>query len=234
MVYICSFHILFYIYIGLECLNPMKIKNFASSVVMSADQIRRFVRLRQVSLVNLGLVFITAVSGAFVAGNDAGRAYNTFPRMLEAIPRPDGLDPSIPHDSGPWFPSKDVLLEMNPLYRNFFENTATVQLNHRTLATVTLTSIWASYVPLRFGGKGAVIPAPASDVLNAGQFNYKTLPRLTQVGLTAMTHMSAVQVGLGISALLMYVPTSLGVLHQVRETNSAVHCVLFTSLIYFV
>lgn len=30
-----------------------------------------------------GVAFITAVSGAFVAGNDAGRCYNCFPKMTE-------------------------------------------------------------------------------------------------------------------------------------------------------
>ena len=30
-----------------------------------------------------GVAFVTAVSGAFVAGNDAGRCYNYFPKMTE-------------------------------------------------------------------------------------------------------------------------------------------------------
>lgn len=30
-----------------------------------------------------GVAFVTAVSGAFVAGNDAGRCYNCFPKMTE-------------------------------------------------------------------------------------------------------------------------------------------------------
>nr|XP_011458283.1 PREDICTED: cytochrome c oxidase assembly protein COX15-like isoform X2 [Fragaria vesca subsp. vesca] len=70
------------------------------------------------------LVGITAISGAFVAGNDAGDAYNTFPRMGDR-----------------WIP-EDVF-DMKPLIRNFFENTSAVQADHRILATATLISIVA-------------------------------------------------------------------------------------------
>lgn len=54
------------------------------------------------------LVGLTALSGAFVAGNDAGRAFNTFPKMGDT-----------------WIP-EDVLA-LRPLLKNFFENTSTVQ-----------------------------------------------------------------------------------------------------------
>lgn len=58
------------------------------------------------------LVGVTAVSGAFVAGMDAGHAYNTWPQM-----------------NGQWFPDEYFAL---PGFRNFFENTAAVQFNHRS------------------------------------------------------------------------------------------------------
>ena len=48
------------------------------------------------------LVFVTILSGAFVAGNDAGLAYNTFPLMAERIVPPD-------------------IFLVEPLWRNFFE-----------------------------------------------------------------------------------------------------------------
>ncbi|TXG46635.1 hypothetical protein EZV62_027868 [Acer yangbiense] len=54
------------------------------------------------------IVGITAISGAFVAGNGAGRAYNTFPKMGDT-----------------WI--LDDIFDMKPLIRNFFENTSTVQ-----------------------------------------------------------------------------------------------------------
>lgn len=181
---------------ALDCINPLKIKDFAQSVVLTKNQISRFVGLRRVALLNGGLIFCTAVSGAFVAGNDAGRAYNTFPKMIEA-------DEATPN--GAWFPDKEVLTELTPVYRNLFENTATTQMNHRILALTTLTSIWSTYLPWRLSKNKPITP---------NNLTYKSLPRLAQVGLTAMAHVSAVQVGLGIATLLNYVPTTLAVMHQ--------------------
>ncbi|CAL1386738.1 unnamed protein product [Linum trigynum] len=102
----------------------------ALSVVMpeppaeSVTWVRGAAKVKRLALPVSLIVGVTAVSGAFVAGNDAGRAYNTFPKMGET-----------------WIP--DGIFEMKPLIRNFFENTATVQLDHRILATTTLASIGA-------------------------------------------------------------------------------------------
>lgn len=69
-----------------------------------------------------GLVFIAILSGGFVAGLDAGFAYNTFPLM-------DGQ--LVP----------DVLFAMEPLYLNFFENIVTVQFDHRVLTMIVLAVV---------------------------------------------------------------------------------------------
>ncbi|KAK9077403.1 hypothetical protein SSX86_005740 [Deinandra increscens subsp. villosa] len=119
------------------------------------------------------IVGITAISGAFVAGNDAGHAFNTFPKMGDS-----------------WIP-EDVL-SLKPLIRNFFENTATVQLDHRILATATLASICGLWWSTR---KVDLHPAVRS-----------------LIGSTV--GMAALQVTLGISTLLSYVPVSLGTAHQ--------------------
>ncbi|MBL8643459.1 MAG: COX15/CtaA family protein, partial [Rhodospirillaceae bacterium] len=58
---------------------------------------------------------VVVTSGAFVAGLDAGKGYNTFPLMDGQI-IPSGL------------------YEMTPWYVNWFENHMTVQFNHRVLA----------------------------------------------------------------------------------------------------
>ncbi|CAI5484696.1 unnamed protein product, partial [Closterium sp. Yama58-4] len=119
------------------------------------------------------LLGVTAFSGAFVAGNDAGRAFNTFPLMGDH-----------------WVPPE--ILELTPLHRNFFENTATVQFQHRVLAISTLaavTGMWYSARKLPLHPRSALL-------LN------------TALGITAL------QVTLGISALLTYVPVSLGSAHQ--------------------
>ena len=67
-------------------------------------------------------VFVTALSGGFVAGLDAGFAYNTFPLMDDAL-IPGGL-----FDYAPWF--------MAP-----FEDITTVQFDHRLLAETTFVLV---------------------------------------------------------------------------------------------
>ena len=64
-----------------------------------------------------GLIALTAASGAFVAGLDAGHAYNTFPLMGGRI---------IP---------EEYWAEGLPAWRNALENTAAVQFHHRVGAT---------------------------------------------------------------------------------------------------
>ena len=78
----------------------------------------------------LGLVFTTLVSGGFVAGLDAGLAYNTFP-LMQAQWIPEGL----------W--------RMQPFYRNLFENLITVQFMHRVLALVSLLSVGLLWLAAR-------------------------------------------------------------------------------------
>jgi heme a synthase len=72
-------------------------------------------------------VFITALSGGFVAGLKAGHAYNTFPLMNGQL-IPDGL------------------FSLNPVWANFFENVTTVQFDHRLLATALFISIISFYI----------------------------------------------------------------------------------------
>lgn len=74
----------------------------------------------------VGLVAVTAVAGAFVAGLDAGKLYNTFPLMGGQL---------VPAGYG----------ALTPWYRNVFENLVAVQFNHRVLGiAVTLfgTYLW--------------------------------------------------------------------------------------------
>lgn len=82
-------------------------------------------RSRMGAVAVTGLTGLTLASGAFVAGNDAGRAYNTFPKMTE----------------DDWVPWNDMIDEnLYPTYRNIFENTAVVQFNHRVLGVSTAVS----------------------------------------------------------------------------------------------
>jgi len=91
----------------------------------------------------LALTALTIVSGAFVAGLNAGFTYNTFPLM-------DGdLVPAGYGDLRPWA-------------LNLFENVAAVQFNHRLLAMVTLAVAaglwhWSRRLALTPGAAGAMV-----------------------------------------------------------------------------
>ena len=74
-------------------------------------------RVRSGAAALTALAFVTAISGAFVAGLDAGKAYNTFPLM-----------------GGRLVPAGYA--QLDPWYRNLFEHVPAVQFNHRLLGTV--------------------------------------------------------------------------------------------------
>jgi cytochrome c oxidase assembly protein subunit 15 len=74
-------------------------------------------RLRYGALAIPGLLLVQIYLGALVAGLDAGLVYNTWPLI-------DGS--FIPEASRLWF--------ITPAWRNFFENTLTVQFDHRIMA----------------------------------------------------------------------------------------------------
>ncbi|XP_061802461.1 heme A synthase COX15 [Nerophis lumbriciformis] len=134
---------------------------------------KRLVQLRRFAKGTGGLVFLTALSGAFVAGLDAGLVYNSFPKMGER-----------------WIP--DDLLAFSPTLKNFFENPTTVQFDHRILAVTSLTAITGLYLFSR----------------------RMVLPRRAKIAISLLAAMAYGQVALGISTLLLYVPTSLAATHQ--------------------
>ena len=70
----------------------------------------------------LFLLFLTIISGAFMAGTHAGQSFNTYPLM-----------------GGKFIPDDYILFD-NSL-RNFFENTVAINFNHRWLASFTFTLI---------------------------------------------------------------------------------------------
>jgi len=84
--------------------------------------------LRRAIAALTGLVFLTILSGGFVAGLKAGFAYNTFPMM-----------------DGRLIPAAIFMLD--PWWRNAFENIAMVQFDHRVLALlvfVLVLLLWGS------------------------------------------------------------------------------------------
>ena len=79
-------------------------------------------RMQNFILILIFLLFITIISGAFMAGSHAGQSFNTFPYMNDQL---------IPQDY--------YIKEYG--YKNFFENVVTINFNHRWLATLTFTII---------------------------------------------------------------------------------------------
>ncbi|KAI0721945.1 cytochrome oxidase assembly [Cerioporus squamosus] len=153
--------------------------------VLANPNVKRFARN---SKLLTGLVFLTALSGAFVAGLDAGLLYNEFPLMggRLAPPSDELFDPAYaksPDRSDIW-------------WRNIFENPTTVQFDHRCLAITTYVAIAALY---------ASTFNPALRVV---------LPPLAKRMATAAFAMANVQVLLGISTLLYLVPIPLAAAHQ--------------------
>ncbi|XP_073408897.1 heme A synthase COX15 [Dendrobates tinctorius] len=133
----------------------------------------QLLKLRKFTHWTAGLVFLTALSGAFVAGLDAGLVYNSFPKMGER-----------------WIP--DDLLAFSPTLRNIFENPTTVQFDHRILGISSVAAITGLYYYSR------KIP----------------LPRRARLAVNSLIAVAYLQVTLGISTLLLYVPTSLAATHQ--------------------
>ena len=131
------------------------------------------------------LITVTIISGGFVAGLKAGKIYNTFPKMGEY-----------------WIPPD--FLSLDPVWRNFFDNMATVQFDHRILAIVTFALIVTYWAKLR-----------ESD-----------LPARIRRGVNALLHTAVLQVALGVSTLLLVVPIFLAASHQ------AVAMLLFTVALY--
>src|SRR5262249_50944410 len=119
------------------------------------------------------LVLLMALSGGLVAGLHAGLAYNTFPLM-----------------NGQVVPSN--YLELQPWYRNLFDNAAAVQFNHRFIAVTLTVVVGLFWVKSR---------------------SVSLLPR-AQAARNMLLLVFVLQIALGISTLLLAVPVPLAATHQ--------------------
>ena len=135
---------------------------------------RRGAILRRGSEIVLVLVSLTIIAGGFVAGLNAGLTYNTFPLM-----------------DGSFVPAGYAQLE--PFVRNWFENVATVQFDHRLLAMTTVAGV----IALWLAGRAAALPCPP-----------------VRLALHALLATALLQLTLGISTLLLVVPIPLAAAHQ--------------------
>lgn len=110
-----------FLYSALEQLLPVENNLSTSTTKLSSLSLKQFSRLKSFVYTSKGLIFLTAISGAFVAGLDAGLVCDTFPKMFDR-----------------WIPEK--ILAMEPAVINFMENPITVQFNHRILGISSLLS----------------------------------------------------------------------------------------------
>ena len=130
--------------------------------------------LARFSIFLTALVYLMVLAGGLVAGIRAGFAYNTFPLM-----------------NGQWVPPE--ILALDPWYRNFTYNIATVQFDHRVIGwALALLVPW-------FAWRVHVAPYAGSRARHAAWLLLALL---------------VVQVALGISTLLLSVPLPLAAAHQ--------------------
>ncbi|KAF3903264.1 hypothetical protein ABW20_dc0107739 [Dactylellina cionopaga] len=153
------------------------------------------------------LVFTTAMSGALVAGLDAGLIYNEFPYMGLGLapPKAELLDP---------FYSREPPPHNDLVWRNMLENPSTVQLDHRILATTSFFTILALFLyGRRLNGKKVLTPD-------------------ARKGILGLVHLVSLQVVLGITTLLYMVPHSLASLHQANSLALLTGCLVLGSRVW--
>ncbi|KAH8205374.1 hypothetical protein TruAng_000453 [Truncatella angustata] len=144
--------------------------------------------LRRSTALLTGLVFVTVLSGALVAGLDAGLIYNEFPKMGL------GLTPPKSELWDKFYSRKEDGSDL--WWRNMLENPSLVQLDHRVLATTTFFAVLALFAYSRTGRVATAMP---KDV---------------KKGVLGMVHLVSLQVALGITTLIYMVPIPLGAAHQ--------------------
>ena len=150
-------------------------------------------RIRACAAALLFLSLAQIYLGGLVAGLRAGYVYNTWPLIDGAL-----------------VPKASALLFDAPLWRNFFENTLTVQFDHRMLAYTIFVLALLHALDAATVKKG---PAARSAFVLFG--------------------LMALQVALGVLTLLWRVPLSIALLHQAGAmlvlTAATVHAALVTS-----
>lgn len=177
---------------GMQILRENKLVANPEAATATLDALRNpSLKLFRRSVAGLSiLTFVTAMSGALVAGLDAGLVYNDFPWMGRPAffpPKKELLDPFYAHTSD----------QSDLVWRNMFENPVLAQLDHRIMATSTFCAVMGLWAYSRFN------PAVRS-----------ALPRNVKRGVSGIVQLVSLQVVLGISTLWYLVPTYLASAHQ--------------------
>ncbi|KAI9141687.1 cytochrome oxidase assembly protein-domain-containing protein [Paraphysoderma sedebokerense] len=180
---------------------------------LDANQVAQFKKFGKATHWVAGLVFLTSIVGAFVAGLDAGLVYNTWPLMGDNFVPPSAeLFPKVIKSSvnGQIYTQRSLeedaewdqtsfLGKVAALFsgkegrwKNIFENQVTVQTEHRLLAYTTFAAITSLFVY----GRRIRLPKPVKNSVN-----------LVMAAALA-------QVTLGITTLIYFVPMQLAAAHQ--------------------
>lgn len=157
----------------------------ALAVALHGPALRPF---RRYAAALAALVFATALTGALVAGLDAGLIYNEFPMMGL------GLTPPASELWDRFYSRREDGADL--WWRNMLENPSLVQLDHRIMATLVFTSVLALFAYSRGRRVRPVLPPDA---------------RKATLGLV---HLMLMQVTLGYLTLVYMVPTHLAATHQ--------------------
>ena len=152
------------LWIALSLMFPMRMKDHGARELIA----------RRWAYALVLVTFVMVITGGFVAGIRAGFAYNTFPLM-----------------NGRFIPSE--ILQLEPWWRNFFYNMATVQFDHRLVALILAVMGPVAWWRVRRAGSA---------------------PARARAGANLVLAMRAIQLGSGVATLLHVVPLPLAVVHQ--------------------
>ncbi|KAF1313426.1 Cytochrome oxidase assembly protein, partial [Globisporangium splendens] len=131
---------------GFHLVSPLsravKLREITSSTALKdIGEVRKYFQAVTALLVG------TIIAGTEVAEIDAGKEYNTFPKMGKH-----------------WVP--DGLFDQRPWLRNFYDNVALVQLDHRLLAVGSLAAYTAVYLKARKPNVWQVLPEESKTAIN--------------------------------------------------------------------
>ncbi|MDI1345224.1 MAG: COX15/CtaA family protein [Pseudolabrys sp.] len=171
-----------------------------AAVLWTAQGLRRLTppevpaRQRLGALAIALLMLVQIYLGALVAGLDAGLTYNTWPLIDGAF---------VPDGARLWF--------VQPAWRNLFENTLTVQFDHRMLAyTIFVLALWHAFDARRCASARGALWLAGGITLQAG------------LGIVTLLHQAPLALALA-HQMLAIVVFSIAIVHAEklsRRTNA--------------
>ncbi|CAI5743969.1 unnamed protein product [Peronospora destructor] len=164
------------VWTGLGIISPVS-RAITVRGLMTPGVLQEMGAVRSHFLALTGLAASTIFAGALVAEIDGGREFQTFPKM-----------------GNRWIPQG--LFDQQPWLRNFHDNVALVQLDHRLLAAATLAAYTTVYLKAR---KARI---------------WTNLPEDAKRAMTLAMAAIGGQVLMGATMLVNEVPTPLAMVHQ--------------------